>query len=92
MYVLEYHGAMNILADCSQVTEPKHRGKVMSYFLLGPQLGPVVGPVLGGALGGEASWRWIFGFLGEYSLSTSGTRDTDNASNFQPFSASQYGS
>lgn len=38
----------------------------MSIFLLGPQLGPVLGPVIGGALT-IASWRWIFGFLGERS-------------------------
>ncbi|KAK4628330.1 Multidrug transporter DTR1 [Fulvia fulva] len=46
----------------ADTTEPKHRGKAMSHFLLGPQLGPVIGPVLGGALA-EASWRWISGFL-----------------------------
>lgn len=50
--------------DDHQTTEPKNRGKAMSYFLLGPQLGPVLGPVIGGALA-EASWRWIFGFLGK---------------------------
>ncbi|EME45897.1 hypothetical protein DOTSEDRAFT_22021 [Dothistroma septosporum NZE10] len=46
----------------ADTTEPRHRGKAMSHFLLGPQLGPVIGPVLGGALA-EASWRRIFGFL-----------------------------
>ncbi|KAI5361770.1 putative major facilitator superfamily, MFS transporter superfamily [Septoria linicola] len=46
----------------ADITEPKHRGKVMSHFLLGPQLGPVLGPLIGGALA-ETSWRWIFGFL-----------------------------
>lgn len=47
-----------------QITEPKMRARAMSYFLLGPQIGPVLGPVIGGVLTREASWRWIFGFLG----------------------------
>lgn len=65
MFVLfTLHDAM---ADTVKVTEPKSRGKIMSCFLLGPQLGPVLGPVLGGAIAGGASWRWIFGFLGKYT-------------------------
>jgi len=49
-----------------QVLEPKKRAFGMSIFLLGPQCGPILGPVIGGAFAGQTSWRWIFGFLGEY--------------------------
>lgn len=49
----------------ADIVEPKNRAFAMSIFLLGPQLGPVLGPVLGGLFAGQASWRWIFGFLGE---------------------------
>lgn len=49
----------------ADIVEPKHRGKAIAVFMLGPQLGPVLGPVLGGAIAahGNNSWRWIFGFL-----------------------------
>lgn len=49
----------------ADTVEPKHRGKAISVFMLGPQLGPVLGPILGGAIAsrGENTWRWIFGFL-----------------------------
>lgn len=53
----------------ADMVEPKGRAFAMSIFLLGPQLGPILGPVLGGLFAGEASWRWIFGFLGEFQSS-----------------------
>lgn len=42
---------------------PKHsRGKVISIFMLGPQVGPMIGPILSlVATGGN--WRWCFGAL-----------------------------
>ena len=50
----------------ADITEPRRRAAAMSIVLLGPQLGPVLGPLIGGAISGNASWRWIFGFLGEW--------------------------
>lgn len=50
----------------ADITEPKDRASAISVVLLGPQLGPVLGPLLGGAITGSASWRWTFGFLGEW--------------------------
>ncbi|RAK81745.1 putative bicyclomycin resistance protein [Aspergillus fijiensis CBS 313.89] len=47
----------------ADITEPKKRGRAMSYFLFGPQCGPIFGPLIGGAIAGNTSWRWIFGFL-----------------------------
>lgn len=48
----------------SDITEPKSRGKYISYFMLGPQLGPVLGPMLSSiARSNGESWRWVFGFL-----------------------------
>lgn len=49
----------------ADTVEPKHRGKAIAVFMLGPQLGPVLGPILGGAIAsrGDDTWRWIFGFL-----------------------------
>jgi MFS family permease len=52
----------------ADITEPKARGKALSWFLLGPQLGPILGPMIGGQLSDIKRWRWIFGFLGEYAL------------------------
>lgn len=61
-------GAASVLSLASgtvaDIIPPKGRASAMSFVLLGPQLGPVLGPLLGGAISGNASWRWIFGFLG----------------------------
>ena len=46
----------------ADTVEPKHRGKAISYFMLGPQLGPILGPLLA-MISHNGQWRWIFGFL-----------------------------
>lgn len=71
--IVQAFGAASVLSlgagTVADLVEPKNRAAAMSIVLLGPQLGPVLGPLLGGALT-EASWRWIFGFLGNvYSFS-----------------------
>lgn len=50
---------MGVVADLFEI---KNRAKVVSYFLIGPQLGPILGPVLS-LIGANSSWRWVFGFL-----------------------------
>lgn len=70
--VVQAFGAASVLSlgagTVADLVEPKNRAAAMSIVLLGPQLGPVLGPLLGGALTGAASWRWIFGFLGNLFL------------------------
>ena len=67
--IVQAFGAASVLSlgagTVADLVEPKNRAAAMSIVLLGPQLGPVLGPLLGGALT-EASWRWIFGFLGNF--------------------------
>lgn len=66
--IVQGFGAASVLSlgsgTVADLTPPKGRASAMSIVLLGPQLGPVLGPLLGGAISGNASWRWIFGFLG----------------------------
>ena len=42
---------------------PKHRGKYMAFWGLGPQLGPVIGPIAGGFMSQAVGWRWTFRLL-----------------------------
>jgi len=49
----------------ADITSPKNRASAMSIVLLKSQLGPALGLLIGGALASSASWRWIFGFLGQ---------------------------
>lgn len=49
-------------ATISDIVEPKHRAKAISYFLLGPQLGPMVG-LVASLVGAGGQWRWTFGIL-----------------------------
>jgi len=53
----------------ADVTEPAKRASRIGLFLLGPQLGPLLGPLIGGQFSQESTWRWIFGFLCECSMS-----------------------
>lgn len=46
----------------TDIIKPSNRAKVISYFMLGPQLGPILGPILS-LIATAGSWRWIFGFL-----------------------------
>jgi multidrug resistance protein len=66
--VVQAFGASSVISvgagTVADTTEPKNRGKAISYFMLGPQLGPVLGPMLSAMAGRNGdSWRWIFGFL-----------------------------
>jgi MFS family permease len=67
--ILQAFGAASVMSlgagTVADVVEPKARASALALVMLGPQLGPVLGPLLGGALAGAASWRWIFGFLGQ---------------------------
>lgn len=49
-------------ATISDIVEPKHRAKAISYFLLGPQLGPMAG-LVASLVGAGGQWRWTFGIL-----------------------------
>jgi len=46
-----------VLAD---ISEPEHRGRMMSYASFVWGLASVLGPSLGGFIVGWVSWRWIF--------------------------------
>lgn len=71
---MQAFGAASVLSlgarTVADLVEPKNRASTISIVLLGPQLGPVLGPLLGCALTGAASWRWIFGFLGNFISSS----------------------
>ncbi|KAK9381924.1 major facilitator superfamily domain-containing protein [Kockiozyma suomiensis] len=43
----------------ADVIAVEHRGRYMSFYIMGPVLGPAVGPVIGGFLT-AVSWRWVF--------------------------------
>lgn len=64
--MLQAFGASSVVSlgvgTIADIVEPTSRAKVISYFMLGPQLGPVIGPVLS-LIGTQSSWRWVFGFL-----------------------------
>lgn len=47
----------------TDITPPKHRGKAIGYFMMGPNMGPILAPIISGLIlmRGEA-WRWLFGF------------------------------
>ncbi len=44
----------------SDISEPEHRGRMMSYASFVWGLASVLGPSLGGFIVGWVSWRWIF--------------------------------
>ncbi|ONH66714.1 Dityrosine transporter 1 [Cyberlindnera fabianii] len=64
--IVQAFGASSVMsvgtATVADVTPPKDRAKVISYFMLGPQLGPILGPILS-IIAWNGAWRWIFGFL-----------------------------
>ncbi|AQZ09954.1 DTR1 (YBR180W) [Zygosaccharomyces parabailii] len=47
----------------TDITPPKHRGKAIGYFMMGPNMGPILAPIISGLIlmKGEP-WRWLFGF------------------------------
>lgn len=47
----------------TDLVEPKHRGKAIGYFMLGPNLGPILAPIITGLILLHGNyWRWLFGF------------------------------
>lgn len=69
--VVQGIGASSVMSlgagTVADVFEPRHRGKAISYFMLGPQLGPVLGPILS-SVSSKGQWRWIFGLLAIFGL------------------------
>lgn len=55
---------VGVVAD---ISEPQHRAKAISYYMIGPQLGPVIGPMLG-IVGAQFSWRYNFIILAIFGL------------------------
>ncbi|QLG74943.1 hypothetical protein HG535_0H02700 [Zygotorulaspora mrakii] len=47
----------------TDIIPPKHRGKSIAYFMMGPNMGPILAPIFAGLIlmKGE-HWRWLFGF------------------------------
>ncbi|GAV50406.1 hypothetical protein ZYGR_0U02620 [Zygosaccharomyces rouxii] len=47
----------------TDITPPKHRGKAIGYFMMGPNMGPILAPIISGLILMESdAWRWLFGF------------------------------
>ncbi|EDO18614.1 hypothetical protein Kpol_1048p45 [Vanderwaltozyma polyspora DSM 70294] len=46
----------------TDITAPKHRGKAIAYFMMGPNMGPIVAPIIAGVILINDNWRWLFGF------------------------------
>lgn len=47
----------------SDITPPKHRGKAIGYFMMGPNMGPILAPIISGLILIKSdAWRWLFGF------------------------------
>ncbi|CCF59852.1 hypothetical protein KAFR_0I00710 [Kazachstania africana CBS 2517] len=47
----------------TDITPPKHRGKAIGYFMIGPNMGPIVAPIIAGLILMKGNyWRWLFGF------------------------------
>ncbi|TPX15760.1 uncharacterized protein E0L32_000094 [Thyridium curvatum] len=47
----------------ADIWEPRHRGRAMGIFYLGPLLGPLFSPIIGGALALKWGWRSTMWFL-----------------------------
>ncbi|SSD60693.1 related to Dityrosine transporter 1 [Saccharomycodes ludwigii] len=47
------------------IVDLRHRGKAISYFMLGPNCGPILAPIIAGLIlmRGSDKWRWLFGSL-----------------------------
>lgn len=47
----------------ADIVSPKHRGKAIGYFMMGPNMGPILAPIISGLiLMKNDAWRWLFGF------------------------------
>ena len=47
----------------TDVVPPKHRGKAIAYFMMGPNMGPIIAPIVAGLILMKGDyWRWLFGF------------------------------
>ncbi|CCH59284.1 hypothetical protein TBLA_0B04480 [Henningerozyma blattae CBS 6284] len=47
----------------ADISPPKHRGKSVALFMLGPNMGPIIAPIIAGLiLMNSNQWRWLFGF------------------------------
>ncbi|AJQ00178.1 Dtr1p [Saccharomyces cerevisiae YJM195] len=47
----------------TDVVPPKHRGKAIAYFMMGPNMGPIIAPIVAGLILMKGNyWRWLFGF------------------------------
>ena len=47
----------------TDITNVKHRGKAIGYFMLGPNMGPILAPIISGLILMRGNnWRWLFGF------------------------------
>lgn len=69
--IFQAFGASSVMSlgagTIADVIEPKHRGKAISIFMLGPQLGPIIGPVLS-IVSSDGNWRWSFGIISILSI------------------------
>ncbi|CCD24226.1 Dtr1p NDAI_0C05670 [Naumovozyma dairenensis CBS 421] len=67
MRVVQAFGSSSVITlgagTVTDITPPKHRGKAIAYFMMGPNIGPVIAPIIAGLILMKGDyWRWLFGF------------------------------
>lgn len=66
--VFQAFGSSSVIAlgtgTVTDITPPKHRGKAIAYFMMGPNMGPILAPIISGLILVKGDhWRWLFGFV-----------------------------
>lgn len=67
--IFQAFGSSSVIAlgtgTVTDITPPKHRGKAIAYFMMGPNMGPILAPIIAGLILIKGDhWRWLFGFIG----------------------------
>lgn len=65
--IFQAFGSSSVIAlgtgTVTDIISPRHRGKAIAYFMMGPNMGPILAPIIAGLiLMRSDTWRWLFGF------------------------------